>query len=449
MKRPPTTPPKSETKRCAIYTRKSTTAGLEQAFNTLDAQYESCVAYIQRQPGWSLAPARYDDGGFTGANIDRPAFQRLLADIEAGKVDIVVVYKVDRLSRSLLDFARVMERLNAAGASFVSVTQNFSTADAMGRLTLNMLMSFAEFEREMIGDRTRDKIAASRRKGKWTGGHVPFGYGLKDKLLIVDPLEARIVRTAFELLLQHRQMSLVARLLNEQGMLPRGARLPTGKKPLWTKEAISRVLRSPLYAGFITLGEERCPGEHPALVEATTFDEAQEILRGTKREVNRGSLNHDYLLRGLLRCGQCGSALTPGSTRRGDQLYRYYRCTARSNIGVKACHSSPLPAAAIEEYVVERIGQVATDPAFVENTRETLKRRLGKRDDLLGVVAETEWVTSALAEFTTVWDVLTVPNRGRLLRALIDRIAVDEASNRVEIHLIQFVHDTICQPEAA
>ena len=200
-KRTPTPAPGSETKRCAIYTRKSTTMGLEQEFNSLDAQRESGLAYIQRQPGWKLVDERYDDGGFTGANIDRPAFTRLLADVEAGKIDVIVVYKVDRLSRSLLDFAKMMERFTAAGVSFVSVTQNFSTADAMGRLTLNMLMSFAEFERSMIAERTRDKIAASRRKGKWTGGPVPFGYSVKDKKLLVNEVEAQVVREAFTLFL--------------------------------------------------------------------------------------------------------------------------------------------------------------------------------------------------------------------------------------------------------
>ena len=187
------------TRRVAISTRKSTTMGLEQEFNSLDSQRESRLAYIQRQPGWKLVDERYDDGGFTGANIDRPAFTRLMADVEAGKVDVIVVYKVDRLSRSLLDFVKVMERLGAAGASFVSVTQNFSTADAMGRLTMNMLMSFAEFEREMISERTRDKIAGARRKGKWTGGPVPYGYSVKDKKLLVNELEARVVREAFDL----------------------------------------------------------------------------------------------------------------------------------------------------------------------------------------------------------------------------------------------------------
>jgi site-specific DNA recombinase len=172
--------------RAAVYVRKSTSAGLEQEFNSLDAQRESCVLYARSQ-GWTALEETYEDGGYTGANVDRPAFQKLLGDVDAGKLDVVVVYKVDRLSRSLLDFAKVMDRFRAAGVAFVSVTQNFSTADAMGRLTLNMLMSFAEFEREMIAERTRDKIAAARRRGKWTGGAVPFGYRVEStKLFVVE-----------------------------------------------------------------------------------------------------------------------------------------------------------------------------------------------------------------------------------------------------------------------
>ncbi|MCA9559508.1 MAG: recombinase family protein, partial [Myxococcales bacterium] len=188
-----------EARRCAIYTRKSTSMGLDQEFNSLDAQRECCEQYIaaRSHEGWQLVPEHYDDGGFTGANIDRPAFQHLLADVEAGKLDVVVVYKVDRLSRSLLDFAQVMARFNRADVAFVSVTQNFSTADAMGRLTLNMLMSFSEFEREMIAERTRDKIAAARRRGKWTGGPVPLGYDVVDKKLVVNDLEAVVVRELF------------------------------------------------------------------------------------------------------------------------------------------------------------------------------------------------------------------------------------------------------------
>jgi site-specific DNA recombinase len=201
------------------YGSKSTSKGLEQDFNSIDAQREACERYVaaQQHDGWRLLADRYDDGGFTGANLDRPGFRRLMADIEAGAVDVVVVYKVDRLSRSLLDFARLMDRFEQLDVAFVSVTQSFSTADAMGRLTLNILLSFAQFEREMIGERTRDKIQAARRRGKWTGGPVPLGCRTEDKKLVVDEAEAVVVRRAFGLYLEHHSADAVVRELRAEG----------------------------------------------------------------------------------------------------------------------------------------------------------------------------------------------------------------------------------------
>src|SRR5437867_6713202 len=192
-------------KRCAIYTRKSSEEGLEQEFNSLQAQSEACEAYIrsQRHEGWALSRTRYDDGGFSGGNIERPALQRLLADIQGGRIDIIVVYKVDRLTRSLADFARLVEIFDAQGASFVSVTQQFNTTSSMGRLTLNVLLSFAQFEREVTGERIRDKIAASKQKGLWMGGFVPIGYRAKDRTLIIHEEEAETVRTLFRLYLHY------------------------------------------------------------------------------------------------------------------------------------------------------------------------------------------------------------------------------------------------------
>ncbi len=379
-KRTPTPAPGSETKRCAIYTRKSTTMGLEQEFNSLDAQRESGLAYIQRQTGWKVVDERYDDGGFTGANTDRPAFTRLLADVEAGKIDVIVVYKVDRLSRSLLDFAKMMERFTAAGVSFVSVTQNFSTADAMGRLTLNMLMSFAEFERSMISERTRDKIAASRRKGKWTGGPVPFGYSVKDKKLLVNEVEAQIVREAFTLFLQHRQMAMVARTLTERGLLPRGSSRPPDEGLRWSKDAIARVLRNPLYAGFMMYGEELHPGEHPRLIDESTFRHAERILAGTGRELRFTGTNPDYVLRGLLRCGLCREAMCPGSTTKNGKVYRFYRCSKRDKHGKEACRARPLPAGALEDFVAQRITAATADGTLAVHVKAALDARIdGKR----------------------------------------------------------------------
>lgn len=410
--------PSPETLRCAIYTRKSTSVGLEQDFNSLDAQREACAAYVKKQPGWRLLADLYDDGGFTGANIERPAFQRLLADIDARKIDVVVVYKVDRLSRSLLDFAKLMERFNRSGASFVSVTQNFSTADAMGRLTLNMLMSFAEFEREMIGERTRDKIAAARRKGKWTGGPIPLGYTVKDKRLLVDEAESVLVREIFGLYLEQRSALAVARILNERRPSSTEDDGVTRVTRTWTNADVLRLIRTPIYAGYIRSHGELYDGEHEAIVDRETFARAQALLDGNSRKVNDPSRNPNYILRGLLRCACCGSAFTPASSRRGRTVYRYYRCLKRDKQGSQACPSSPLPADAIETYVIDRLREVAKEGAGTKRT-------------------DTTWAGRCLADLDSVWDVLTPQNRGRLMRALVEEVDVNEPSNKVRVFLTE------------
>ena len=372
--------PLPEPKRCVVYTRKSTTIGLDQEFNTLDAQRESCERYIESQAhlGWQLVPESYDDGGFTGANLERPAFMRLLDDMDAGKIDVIVVYKVDRLSRSLLDFAQVMDRFNRAGVAFVSVTQNFSTADAMGRLTLNMLMSFAEFEREMIAERTRDKIAASRRKGKWTGGPVPIGYDVVDKHLVVNDLEAVVVREIFDLYLQHRSALAVMRLLNEAGRATKRHRAKNGnvrEARAWTKDAVLRVLRNPVFAGYMPYRDEIHDGEHEGIVDPEVFARARALLDGNGGKKRRHASNPAYLLRGLLGCGICGKAYTPASTtkKKSGKEYRYYRCVTRDKEGARACAARPLPADAIEEFVVERIREAAIDVSLTSGITGELK----------------------------------------------------------------------------
>ena len=331
-----------------MYTRKSVAKGLEQEFNSLDAQREACERYAetQRGLGWELMERRYDDGGFTGANIDRPAFKRLLADIDDGEVDVVVVYKVDRLSRSLLDFAKVMERFEKAGCAFVSVTQNFSTADAIGRLTLNMLISFAEFEREMISERTRDKIAASRRRGQWTGGPPPLGYLAKDKALRPVEAEAALVRRVFDLYLQHGSSLPVVRALNADRQTTKqhtseSGRVRTGRR--WTKQAVLRTLRNPIYIGMVPYGDEVFDGRHEGIVPRDVYDAVRALLERHTNPATR-SRNPDYILRGFLRCGGCGAALTPGSTRKKEREYRYYRCVTRDKRGRRACERSPLQA---------------------------------------------------------------------------------------------------------
>src|SRR5881227_420285 len=258
-------------RRCAIYTRKSSEEGLEQEFNSLEAQREACEAYIrsQRHEGWVLVKTRYDDGGFTGGNVERPALQDLIADIRAGRIDIVVVYKVDRLTRSLADFARLVELFDAEAVSFVSVTQQFNTTSSMGRLTLNVLLSFAQFEREVTGERIRDKIAASKKKGIWMGGNVPLGYDASERTLVVNSAEAETVRHIFAL---YREHGCVRRVKEEAGRLElRTQRIRTangaerGGAP-FSRGHLYALLANPIYTGRIAHKGELHPGQHPTLI---------------------------------------------------------------------------------------------------------------------------------------------------------------------------------------
>ena len=271
--------------RCAIYTRKSTEEGLQQEFNTLDAQREAAEAYIRSQlhAGWSALAERYDDGGFTGANLERPALRRLLADIEAGKIDCVLVYKVDRLSRSLLDFARLMEVFERRKVSLVSITQPLNTTGSMGRLTLNILLSFAEFERQMIADRTRDKMAAARRKGKWVGGKPVLGYDVAKTggKLVVNVEEARQVQSIFALYLQHRSLEAVLAETQARRWTTKRWRTRDGHEHLsrsFTKPILLRLLRNVVYLGTVSHEGALYPGEQEAIVEQTIWERVQEVL---------------------------------------------------------------------------------------------------------------------------------------------------------------------------
>ncbi len=364
MNRKPTTATQSRpTVRCAIYTRKSTEAGLEQEFNSLDAQREAAEAFIKSQAheGWTCLPKAYDDGGFTGGNLDRPALQRLIADIEAGLVDCVVVYKVDRLSRSLLDFARLMERFDKHKVAFVSVTQQFNTASSMGRLILNVLLSFAQFEREIISERTRDKVAATRRKGKWSGGAPILGYDIDahGTRLIVNEDEALQVRAIFQLYLDHGALLPVIRELERRGWINKRwqtrAGHDSGGSPI-SKTALHRLLSNVVYIGKVRYKNETHDGEHPALIDAETWRKVQSLLlRNGRSGGGPGRNTQGFLLKGLLHCAACGCSMTPSHTRRGNRRYRYYVCTNAQKRGWDQCPSKSIPAGEIEKYVVQEI----------------------------------------------------------------------------------------------
>ncbi|BDL38040.1 recombinase family protein [Methylorubrum extorquens] len=315
--------------RCAVYTRKSSEEGLQQAFNSLDAQREACAAYIasQRHEGWGLLPTLYDDGGYSGGSMERPALQRLLADVAAGRVDVVVVYKVDRLTRALADFARIVAVFDARQVSFVSVTQAFNTTSSMGRLTLNVLLSFAQFEREVTGERIRDKIAASKRKGMWMGGLPPLGYDVGERRLVVNETEAETVRHIFRRYCAVRSVRLLQLELAQAGILSKQRRAADGGhfggQPL-ARGALYAMLANRLYLGEVVHKGQSYAGEHAAIVDAALFAAAQAILAQNRVERDSGAAaDAPSLLAGLVYDAQ-GQRLTPSHTLKRGLRYRYY-----------------------------------------------------------------------------------------------------------------------------
>lgn len=316
-------------KRCAIYTRKSTEEGLEQDFNSLHAQREACEAYIKSQmhEGWKPLKAEFDDGGYSGGNMDRPGLQALMEAVEQRQVDVIVVYKVDRLTRSLADFAKIVERLDAQSVSFVSVTQQFNTTSSMGRLTLNVLLSFAQFEREVTAERIRDKIAASKKKGMWMGGPVPLGYDVHDRKLIVKEAEAETVRTIFRLYLELGSVRLLKRACDESGIVSKVRTYESGRTvggvPL-SRGNLYQMLSNPIYAGLIPHQEERYPGLHDAIIDTETWDAVQNQL-ADNAVVRRTGANakSPSLLKGII-FDEAGDVLSPSHAAKNGRRYRYY-----------------------------------------------------------------------------------------------------------------------------
>lgn len=374
--------------RCAIYTRKSTDEGLDQDFNSLDAQRESAEAYIlsHKHEGWVCLPERYDDGGFTGGNMERPALKRLLTDIEAGEIDCVVVYKVDRLSRSLLDFARIMETFEKHGVSFVSVTQQFNTTNSMGRLTMNILLSFAQFEREIIAERTRDKMSAARRKGKWMGGGLVLGYDVAPRggRLIVNEEEAAQVRAIYELYLEHRSLIPVVRELDRRGW--RNKRWITkkgnerGGAP-FTKNTLFRLLTNVIYIGKVSYKGTIYPGEHDAIVDAKVWKRVQELLRRNGRNGGKEVRNkYGALLKGLLYCVPCNTAMVHTYTaKKNGRRYRYYVCLNAQQRGWDACPTKSVNAHDLETFVVDHIRGLGSDGEIVAETIRQVRGKSEKR----------------------------------------------------------------------
>ena len=343
--------------RCAIYTRKSTEEGLEQEFNSLDAQREACAAYILSQchEGWSAVPGFYDDGGFSGGNMQRPGLAQLMADVAAGKIDVIVVYKVDRLTRSLADFAKIVDVLDAAGASFVSVTQSFNTTTSMGRLTLNVLLSFAQFEREVTGERIRDKIAASKRKGMWMGGPVPLGYDVADRKLIVNEVEAEQVRYIMQRYLELGSVRALAEELATIGyrtkLRPLRDGTSLGDVP-FSRGGLFHLLGNCVYVGEVRHKGETYAGAHDAIIDRTLWDDVQFALadKAPARQ-RRANIQHPSLLAGLVHDGH-GRPMTPSHSVKHAKRYRYY-ITSKPDMGGPTAWR--VPAHDLEQLVIARL----------------------------------------------------------------------------------------------
>ena len=358
--------------RCAIYTRVSTDNGLDQDFNSLDAQREACEAYIKSQAheGWRLVPDPFDDGGFSGASLDRPALTKLLDLVDRGRIDIIVVYKVDRLTRSLADFAKLVERFDAKQVSFVSVTQSSNTTSSMGRLTLNMLLSFAQFEREVTGERIRDKIAASKKRGIWVGGTVPLGYRVEDRHLIVDEREAETVRLIFDRYLVCGSLFKLLIDLRERGVTTRTRLLATGKTIggiAFTRGPLAYLLQDRVYLGEVNHHHNSYAGEHKPIVDKDVFERVQALMAANGRKHEPSRPGSKALLKDLLFDDR-ENRMTPSSAKKGGLRYRYYVSRAltegaASQVGSLGRVSAP----ALEDAVMKALSKLGYAQQHIGN----------------------------------------------------------------------------------
>jgi site-specific DNA recombinase len=406
--------------RCAVYTRKSSEEGLDMDFNSLDAQRESCEAYIvsQRAEGWTPVSDRYDDGGFSGGNLERPALKRLLAAVKEGKIDVIVVYKIDRLSRSMLDFLNLVELFESHGVTFVSVTQSFNTKDAMGRMALNILVTFAQFERELIGERIRDKVAASRKRGKWMGGWTPLGYEVRDRKLLIHEADAERVRAIFRRFVQLKSATQLARELvaaNERNRYGH----------LLDKGVLYKILHNRVYLGEAVHKGTSYPGEHEAIIDRKLWDQVHAILQESPRKrANNSRAQTPALLKGLL-FGPDGAAMSPTHTRKSGRLYRYYISQTAMKQGRSDCPVKLVPAAELERIIIDQVRLLLQTPEVIVQTWRALRKQ--------SVEASEAEVRSALLGFDELWDELFPAEQARIVELLVQR--VDIQAERMDINL--------------
>ena len=417
--------------RCAVYVRKSTEENLNTDFNSLDAQRESCESYVQsrKHEGWVVLPNDYSDAGWTGANIERPALQRLLADVEAGRVDVILTYKIDRLSRSLLDFARLMELFEQQNVSFVSVTQSFDSSTPMGRLTTNVLMSFSQYEREIIGERIRDKVAAAKRRGKFTGGTPPLGCDVDSdkRRLVVNELEAETVRFIFKRFAELGSPLQLADELNKKGITTKAWMTKHGVfregKP-WHKMHIYRTLYNRTYLGEVIHKDNTYPGEHERIVSQTMWDRAHAVIEeNTRTWAKHSRAKAPALLRGIIRCGACDRAMSPVSARSKGKLYRYYTCGKASKEGHSSCPVRSVSASEMEGAVMAQLRTIFKTPEMIAQAH-LAANELALEESAASLCITEADVRHALTNIDSIWDELYPVEQTRIVSMLVERVVV-------------------------
>ena len=431
-------------KRCAVYTRKSSEEGLDQEFNSLDAQREAGEAYVksQRHEGWALLENRYDDGGISGGTMKRPGLTQLLADVEAGLVDIIVVYKVDRLSRSLPDFGQMVELFDKHDVSFVSVTQQFNTTTSMGRLTLNILLSFSQFEREVTGERIRDKIAMSKQRGMWMGGNVPLGFDAIDRKLIINESEAELIRLIFHDFNRLKSVTDVAQKLNDEGYRTK----PRKRKNIglsngvpFSKTAIYKIISNPLYIGKVRHKDKLYEGQHNAIIEQPVWEQAHAILATNKHQRAATTRRKTPApLKGLL-FGPDGYAMTPSHTTRKGKHYRYYVTHTAAKHRHEDCDIAMIRAGDIEGIVFDQLKRLFREPAMIART-------ISATDDYMGKESRctTQEMSSTLQSIAPIWDHLYHKEQARLLDVFVDKIQITDKGVQVDLRangLVSLVMD--------
>ncbi len=402
--------------RCAVYTRKSVEDGLEQEFNSLDAQREAGEAYIasQKSNGWVCLPKHYEDGGFSGGNMNRPGLKELMEDAEAGLIDVIVVYKIDRLSRSICDFATLSKKFDEWNVAFVSVTQEINTHTSSGRMMLNILITFAQFEREVIAERIKDKMSASRKKGKWVGGTVPFGYTVNDKKLIINPDEAGIVKKIFARYIEVQSPKQIAIEMKNAGI----RRKRTGQP--WSTHAVLETLKRHVYVGDVFYDNQVWKGEHKAIIDRKTWDTVQQFIATTASEQDCSRREDSRMpLKGILRCGHCDGAMTTAySTGRKGRRYFYYQCSKDAKRPESICPTKSIPAGTVEKLVYEQLQKVLLAPEIVL----AVSKQTGVRPRDITEMFSNE-----------MWNEMSPGEKYRLVQLLVERVVVNPESITMEI----------------